>query len=106
MRKIFNLKLSVLSIFMFLSFISKGETNSGGPGGRLDISLLESCLSDTIPAVKSSTVEEESPRKKIKKVPKSRKQVKPITVDPNLPVKPIKIIKPKIIRRTVGSVGL
>lgn len=106
MRKNFNLKLGIFSIFMVLSFISKGETTSGGPGGRLDIRRLATCLSDTIPAVKSETGEDESPKKKIKKVPKSRKQVKPITVDPNLPVKPIKIIKPKIIRRTVGSVGL
>ena len=34
----------------------------------------------------------------IKEVPKAKKQVKPMAVKPNVKVKPIKIIKPKIKR--------
>nr|WP_276898056.1 hypothetical protein [Pedobacter kyonggii] len=34
----------------------------------------------------------------IKKVPKAKKQLKPMAVKPNVKVKPIKIIKPKIKR--------
>lgn len=33
---------------------------------------------------------------KIKEIPKAKKQVKPIAVKPNIKVKPIKIVKPKI----------
>lgn len=64
-------------------------------------------VSDTIPGTKKP--EENAPadtktedKIKIKEVPKSRRQVKPLAV-PTVPVKPIKIIKPKIIRRTIGS---
>lgn len=106
MRKIFNLKLGILSTFMLFSFLSKGSTTVEGPGERFKITNLVVCVTDTIPAVKTAEEKEETPKKKIKRIPKSRKQVKPITVDPTLPVKPLKIIKPKIIRRTVGSVGL
>ncbi|WP_175636370.1 hypothetical protein [Pedobacter ghigonis] len=35
---------------------------------------------------------------KIKEVPKARRQLKPMAVKPNVKVKPIKIIKPKIKR--------
>lgn len=107
MRKIFNLKIGLLILGVLVSFLSKAEAKVTGPGEGLNISTLVTCLSDTIPAVTTTTeVKEEAPKKKIKKIPRSRKQVKPISVDPTLPVKPIKIIKPKIIRRTVGSVGL
>jgi hypothetical protein len=37
----------------------------------------------------------------IKEVPKSRRKLKPIAVPAPIPVKPIKIIKPKIIRRVI-----
>lgn len=45
------------------------------------------------------------PVSKIKEVPKSRRQAKPVAV-PAIPTTPIKIIKPKIIRRTIGTIGL
>jgi hypothetical protein len=35
---------------------------------------------------------------KIKEVPKAKRQLKPMAVKPNIQVKPIKIIKPKIKR--------
>ncbi|MBB4110493.1 hypothetical protein [Pedobacter zeae] len=34
----------------------------------------------------------------IKQVPKAKRQVKPMTVKPNVKIKPIKIIKPRIKR--------
>ena len=68
-------------------------------------------LPDTIPVVTKKPEEttpvpaEVKPVSKIKEVPKSRRQVKPVAV-PAIPVTPIKIIKPKIIRRTIGIIGL
>lgn len=67
-------------------------------------------LADTLPPPKkpeetTPAPTEEKPVSKIKEVPKSRRQVKPVAV-PVVPVPPVKIIKPKIIRRTIGITGL
>ncbi|WP_291910030.1 hypothetical protein [Chitinophaga sp. CB10] len=60
--------------------------------------------SDTVPPAPKPT---EAPQDGklpdiIKEVPKSRRQVKPLPIPAPIPVKPIKIIKPVIIRPKVG----
>lgn len=63
---------------------------------------------DSIPPPPAKPVEKRQdvkPPDIIKEVPKSRRKIKPIAVPAPLPVKPIKIIKPKIIKRTVGLIG-
>ncbi len=37
----------------------------------------------------------------IKEVPKARRQIKPVAIPSVIPLKPIKIIKPQIIRNTI-----
>lgn len=66
-------------------------------------------LRDTVPVkkpVETETVEQkqEQPLEPvIKEVPRSKKQVKPIAVPPAvLPVKPPKVIKPKIVIKKIG----
>lgn len=61
-------------------------------------------VADTIPAqAKPGEVQEEvKAPEMIKEVPKSRKQIKPVPVPAPIPVKPIKVIKPKVIRPKVG----
>jgi len=73
----------------------------------------EGMPSDTVPVVKKSGPEQPDVKKVteqpldtkpldiIKEVPKSRRKLKPIAVPAPIPVKPIKIIKPKIIRRVI-----
>jgi hypothetical protein len=61
-------------------------------------------LTDTIPAqTNPGKVQEEVKAPDIiKEVPKSRRQIKPVPVPTPIPVKPIKVIKPKVIRPKVG----
>ena len=61
---------------------------------------------DTVPQTKKTgeNVPDNKKTEIIKEVPKSRKQVKPAAL-PKVPVQPIKIIKPKIIKRTIGIIG-
>jgi hypothetical protein len=47
-------------------------------------------------------LEQKQNEKGIKSVPKVRKQAVPVAVPGNLPVKPIKVVKPKVIRRVGG----
>ncbi|AWO02054.1 hypothetical protein DLD77_10280 [Chitinophaga alhagiae] len=64
---------------------------------------------DSIPPKPAKPVEKPQddvkPPDIIKEVPKSRRKLKPIAVPAPLPVKPIKIIRPKVIKRTVGLIG-
>lgn len=63
-------------------------------------------FTDTIPEVKkpAEKADEESPLSPnpnlIKEIPKARRQVKPVALPKMVPVKPVKIIKPKIVVRT------
>lgn len=64
------------------------------------------------PAAKPAEKPQQAPEEKalplpevIKEVPKSRRKIKPIAVPAQLPVKPIKIIRPGVIRRTIKVIG-
>ena len=73
-------------------------------------------MTDTVPVTRPPEVKPETPVAKnpleeavkpvIKTIPKSKKQLKPLALPGNLPVKPGKIVKPKIIIKRVGSLGL
>lgn len=96
-------------LFIIRPFTGLGNDGSSSVNGFRKLSGVHkmATISDTIPDTKKP--EESAPPAevkpgKIKEVPKSRRQVKPIPV-PNLPVKPLKIIKPKIIKRTIGIIG-
>ena len=84
-----------------------GFSNDGCIKRFHDLSgIYKGAFSDTVPQTKKPEENVPSNAKPdiIKEVPKSRRQVKPVAV-PKVPVKPIKITKPKIIRRTIGILG-
>jgi len=59
----------------------------------------EKVKQNTKPAEKQQQPEQPQVKEvQIKEVPKARRQLKPMAVKPNVKVKPIKIIKPKIKR--------
>ena len=95
--------MMVTAIFPFTSF---GNDRCIKRFHDLSVPYKIGTVSDTIPP--TIKPEEDAPAKTkpdiIKEVPKSRRQVKPVVV-PKVPVKPIKIIKPKIIRRAIGIIG-
>ncbi|MGN6511631.1 MAG: hypothetical protein ACTHLD_19355 [Chitinophaga sp.] len=61
-------------------------------------------VTDTVPspAKPGETKKEEKKIPDIKKVPKSRRQVKPLPIPVPVRIKPIKIIKPKVLKPKVG----
>lgn len=71
---------------------------------------------DSIPAARPAEKPQQAPDGKplpvpvpvpevIKEVPKSKRKIKPIAVPAKLPVKPIKVIRPGVIRRTIKVIG-
>lgn len=101
-------------IFVILLFFIRPHTGLGNDGGMKGFRYLPGIykmktVADTIPEIKKPEEEAPSttdPGKKIKEVPKSRRQAKPVPL-PNVPVKvkPVKIIKPKIIKPITGLIG-
>ncbi len=100
-------------IFIVLLFIIRPLTGFGNDGGMKGFRNLAGIykmrsVADTLPEVKKPEEESPSPTtrpdKKIKEVPKSRRQVKPVPL-PTVPVKPIKVIRPKIIKPITGLIG-
>lgn len=98
------------AIFLCLCWGAVLLTRSASAAGRGPGLYTVPAALDSLPAPARSA---EKPNEKpgdikppdiIKEVPKSRRKIKPIAVPAPLPVKPIKIIKPKIIR-TVGLIG-
>ena len=65
---------------------------------------LRRLLNDTVPDVKKipeTKTDSSSNGTAIKEVPKSKKQLAPVAVPVTVNVKPIKIIKPKIIKPVI-----
>jgi hypothetical protein len=94
--------LKLLSIFFILVLM---KPLAGFAGDHMP--------ADTVPAVKKPVTEQPDVKKPpdelpdvkkldvIKEVPKSRRKMKPIAVPAPVPIKPIRIIKPKIIRKVI-----
>lgn len=97
----------ILLLFIFISPFT-GQANDGSSKGFRNLPGIYKTRTalDTIPDTKkpAENTPAQTKRGKIKEVPKSRRQVKPVPL-PSVPVKPLKIIKPKIIKRTIGILG-
>lgn len=102
----------LLLLFMIGPLFSRANDGSNSVRGFRHLPGIYKMriVADTIPETKPDTKKpaENTPAtvkpEIIKEVPRSRRQVKPVPL-PTVPVKPIKIIKPKIIRRTLGIIG-
>ena len=58
---------------------------------------------DSVPKVKKPSEKQQDGKKpEIKEVPKSRRQLKPGTVKDRIKTKPVKVPKPKVIKKAVG----
>jgi hypothetical protein len=88
--------VGLLVLLSVVSLVSRAsDRNVNPPSGFI--------ISDTIPEVKKNTSKQEEPVKPnviIKEVPRSRRQMKPVILPKAVPIKPIKIVKPKINTRT------
>ena len=82
-----------------------GKADSGSPVHHLFSSqvILISAQTDTLPENKNDNRKNDNKDAtlKIKEVPKAHKQLKPIAVPNIIPIKPVQIIKPKIIKPVV-----
>lgn len=74
--------------------------------GNGDIRLV--AVSDTVPNAPKPPEKQQEKAKKvpdiIKEVPKTRRQLKPAPIPTPIPVKPIKVIKPKVLKRVTGMI--
>ncbi|KIC96389.1 hypothetical protein [Flavihumibacter solisilvae] len=101
-----NFRLFLTTVFFTCSYsLTIAGTASPGKPFRLCKTVISlRALTDTVPAPNPPAVvqPEDNKEKKdiIKEVPKSRRQSKPVIVTPRVKTPPLKIIKPKIIRRT------
>jgi hypothetical protein len=110
MAKLLIQRFVFLLLLCFLRpLISEGNDGSNGVNrfrhmpGVYSMKMVLDTIPAAIPDTKKpvETIPETVKPEIIKEVPKSRRQVKPITL-PTIPVKPIKVIKPKIIKRVIG----
>jgi hypothetical protein len=103
MAQFFRLRLLLIASTLIVGR-ANSLANSGNPKPyfhlRYDINILRS-FCDTVPENKKENGDGATNKQpsQIKEVPKSRKQPAPIAVPGNMTnVKPIKVIKPKIIK--------
>jgi hypothetical protein len=100
----------LFKILLSGSVLLATETSLASNGKPMLVSILKedilnvTSICDSVPEVKK--VPENTAENKqtvvIKEVPKSKKQVAPISVSPAVKtIKPIKVIKPKIIKPTI-----
>jgi hypothetical protein len=100
----------ILRILMLVPVFLTAQASLANKGKPMQVSILKkdietvASICDSLPAEK--TVPENTAENKqttvIKEVPKSKKQTAPISVTPAVKtVKPIKVIKPKIIKPTI-----
>lgn len=81
------------------------------PAQSMAGSIGTEAVTDTVPDTRKPPQKKEkgkeTAKKKpdiIKEVPKTRRQMKPIPVPAPIPVKPIKVIKPKVIKKVTGII--
>lgn len=94
--------------FPALLFANKPEKRNNNGLSINSLKVEVSVLQDTIPSKKPAEKKPEENRPDIKpdikEVPKSRRQLKPGVVTDRIKVRPVKIPRPKIIKRTIGPV--
>ena len=90
-----------IGIFFFMALPHFVRAGSGEPADSIQFSpvVIDALPTDTIIPKKKVKREEEKPATVIKIVPKARRQSIPIPV--KVKVKPVKIIKPKIIKPVI-----
>jgi hypothetical protein len=97
--------LKCFSVLLFLTIrplISMG--NDGGPYHRFRLShdIILQALNDSVPDNKKGPEENQKDQaQQIKEVPKSHKQLKPVAVPTVTTIKPMQIVKPKIIKPVI-----
>ena len=95
------------ALLFFMAATSFCYANDGRPKSFAHIVSYKGLiplLNDTIPATKKipeTKTDNSSTVTAIKEVPKAKKQIAPIAVPVQVKVKPIKIIKPKIIKTVI-----
>jgi hypothetical protein len=101
MKKI-NLLISMIGFFLVAAHVS-ALASDGKPVYRMKFRYIMSTalLADSLPVAAAKKIS--PPDSTIKEVPKSRKQQVPIAVTTQ--IKPIKIIKPKIIKPIIKLVN-
>ena len=101
MGKDFLLRLSLIGlVFIIRPLAGRGNDGKPSPHFYVNREMMTRSVMDTLPDNKKIAPEnaETKPAELlIKEVPKSRKQVKPIAV-PITGIKPVQVIKPKIIK--------
>lgn len=100
----FRLFITVLLLTGGFTLTMAGTSAPGKPFRMNNTVMLLKALADTVPSQTPPAVIQPSTDKKetkdiIKEVPKSRRQSKPVIVTPKVKTPPVRIIKPKIIRR-------
>jgi hypothetical protein len=104
MKQFLTYQLAFFIAFAIIEPVAGFARETGGkkeifpPGIRLTPPAADTVL----PREKPGEAEKEVKLPDIKEVPKSRRQVRPLPVPAPIPIKPIKVIKPKIIRPKVG----
>ena len=89
----------IIILFLLANVVQEGYARvniSNTTFGRTSWAQEEQAIAKQDKKDKEKTVDQKPAKPEIKQVPKSKRQVKPIAVKPNIKVKPIKIIKPKI----------
>ncbi len=92
---------------LLAALLSKGYAKDGNPASRVQIDRFvqpASITIDTVPELKKipeTKTDSVSKSSAIKEVPKSKKQTAPVAVPVKVNVKPIKIVKPKIIKPVI-----
>lgn len=99
--------VGITAILLIISLYSWGSVKLPQPTYK--VAPAYTALLDTIPVKKPVETETVEPKQElpvepvIKEVPKAKKQLKPIAVPTVVtPVKPPKIIKPKIVIKKIG----
>src|SRR5437867_6878672 len=96
----------VVVIFIGLPYAALSNNSADKPGARILPSTIQRFSIDTVPPVsKPEEIKKEEvsqPEEIIKKVPKSRRQLKRGVINSTIPQKPIKIIRPNIIKKVPG----
>jgi hypothetical protein len=95
--------LLVLAPFAIGPLVSMGYDGSPHSPFHLKREIVIQALRDSLPENKKTPEEKNNMdnTQVIKEVPKSHKQIKPITIPAATQIKPIKVLKPKVLKPAV-----
>ena len=96
--------MTVLPFMLFAKPLDKVAARSLSSTAIWEIALVDSVPVSKKPGDKGDK-KKDNKQPEVKEVPKSRRQIKPSVVKPGVKVKPVRIPKPKVIKRTIGSLS-